>query len=222
MELAPDCDMSEANDVKKENKNIPQANTWHVEPMEYENINNLHNTPPNDFYESQDEVSSNLSELAPRSLTSHSALYEEESNSISTHGSDSNLVHEDILTSHIPDQHALQEELLGQSSSLADEVSFSDSPCALGVGDFADLRSMEEESQDDKPVSKTGFDSARDSAVVREENGGQQANDFKSLQEDCQESQDSLRADELCGFQEAISEKSHEVSLNGSTIEFNP
>ncbi|XP_034243635.1 uncharacterized protein LOC117646646 isoform X2 [Thrips palmi] len=222
MELAPDCNMIEANVGKKEGKGTPLESSWHVEPMEFDNLNNLHNTPPNDLYESQDEVSSNLSELAPRSLTSHSAMYEEESNSISTHGSDSNLAHEDILTSHIPDQHTLQDELMGQSSNLADEVSFSNSPCTLGVGDFVDLRSIEEESQDNKSVNKTDFCSVQDSTAVGEVNIGQQGNDFKSLQEDCQESQDSLRADELCGFQEAINEKSQEVSLNGSAIDFNP
>lgn len=218
MELVPDSDMSETNVMRKQDKNTPQECSWNVEPMEFDNLNNLNNTPPNDLYESQDEVSSNLSELAPRSLTSHSAMYEEESNSISTHGSDSNLAHEDILTSHIP----LQDELMGQSSSLADEVSFSSSACALGVRDFSEMRSMEEESHDNKSVSKVDFCDAQDSAAVGEDNRGQQANNFKSLQEDCQESQDSLRADELCGFQEAISEKSQEVSLNGNTIDFNP
>lgn len=222
-ELMPDSDMSEMDVITKEGKNTPQESSWHVEPMEYDNVNNLHHTPPNDLYESQDDVSSNLSELAPRSLTSHSALYEEESNSISTHGSDSNLAHEDILTSHIPDEHVIQDELIGQSSSLTDEVSFSNSPCTLAVGDFVDMRPMEEESLDNKSVGNTNFCSAQvGSDAIVDDSQDHQGSDFKSIQEDCQESQDSLRADELCGFQEAISEKNQEVTLNGSAIDFDP
>lgn len=204
--------------VKDEGKNASQASSWPVEPMEYDTLNN--STPPNDLYESQDEVSSNLSEIAPRSLTSHSAMYEEESNSISTHGSDSNLAPEDILTSHITEQHVLHDELMSQTSTLVDEVSFSSSPCNLGVGDFtSDLRAIEEESQD-KLIDKTNYCGVEEGSGDVGGNSDNQRSGFKAMQEDCQESQDSLRADELCGFQEAISEKSQEVSLNGNTMHF--
>lgn len=196
-----------------------QESAWNAEAMEVES--SINNTLSNELDESQDEMSSNLSELAPRSLTSHSALYGEESNSMSTPGSDSNMASEDILTGPISDQHALHDELMCQPSSLTDDVSLSGSPCTLGVGDFASEEVEEECHNSDKGSDKVKILSGSEcSNNLVGGNLHNQGSDFKSLQEDCQESQDSLKADELCGFQEAISEKSQEVSLNGSTIHF--
>lgn len=222
LEVEPQSDhvISNSSVVQEKETGTTNNSVWPVEAMDYENLNN---TPPNELYESQDEVSSNLSELAPRSLTSHSALYEEESNSISTHGSDSNLVAEDILTGRMSASHVLHDKLMGEASSLVDEVSFSSSPCTLAVGDFtSDLRAMEEESQDNSKITdKSTYCSSNNTSSDNVKNGDHQGSEFKALQDDSQESQDSLRADELCGFQEAINEKSQEVSFNGSTLHFN-
>lgn len=212
---------SEHCTVKQENRT--GSASWTVEAMDYEILNS---TPPNELYESQDEVSSSLSELAARSMTSHSALFEEESNSLSTQGSDSNLATEDILGGQVRDRHVLRDKMIGEASGLVDEVSFSASPCTLGVGDFGnDLGTMEEESQDNtKLLNKPSFhksnsENTGDITVESESEEGLR-NNYKPLQEDSQGSQDSLKTDDLCGFQEAINEKSEEVNLNGSTIHF--
>ncbi|KAK3927897.1 putative transposase for insertion sequence element IS702 [Frankliniella fusca] len=218
IEPEPDSVIPKSSVVKVIGPNKINDSLWPVETIDYENSTN---TPPNEHYESQDEVSSNLSELAPRSVTSHSALYEEESNSISTHGSDSNLVSEDILAGHMSESHVLHDKLMGEASNLVDEVSFSSSPCGL-VGDFtSDLREIEEDSQDhSKLTDKSTYCSPIHSSGGNVQNGDHENSEFKALREDSQESQDSLRADELCGFQEAINEKSQEVSLNGTTLHF--
>lgn len=196
--------------MKQEATHTQLGSPWHGETMDFETLNDAPSMEP---YESPDEVSSNLSELAPRSLTSHSAVFEEESNSISTHGSDSNLTPEDILSRGAQKFHA---ELSQQTTELVDEVSFG----TLSVVEFSsDLRTVEDESQDHEKSQESGkqiYISAHDGNSVCGDNDSER-NNFKTLQE---ESQDSIRADELCGFQEAISEKSQEVNLNGSDIPF--
>ena len=191
---------------------------WSTETMEVDGVNS--NALANELDESQDEVSSNISELAPRSLTSHSALYGEESNSISTPGSDSNLASEDILAGDISDQRTVQDELMCQPSHLNEEVSFNDSSCT--VADFnTNLSVLEEESQDlDLEKHPEGnFCNANNSSPC---GGNRQSltNDSKAPSDDCHDSYDSLKADELCGFQEALVDKNQEVGLNGSTILF--